>query len=43
MKEVPADGPGVGQTGVLRLTWVRDRLEHVLEHELRETSSATHT
>ena len=35
MKEVPADGTGVGQTAVLRLTWVRDRLAHVLEHELR--------
>ena len=25
---IPAAGPG----GVLRLTWVRDRLAHVLEH-----------
>jgi hypothetical protein len=34
---IPAAGPG----GVLRLTWVRDRLAHVLEHCDNDEPSGT--
>jgi hypothetical protein len=34
---------GMGLTGVLRLTWVRDNLAHVLQHSQTDETSGTWT
>jgi len=35
--------PGAGPSGVLRMTWVRDQLAHVLEHCETDEPSGTWT
>jgi hypothetical protein len=34
---------GMGLTGVLRITWVRDNLAHVLDHSQTDETSGTWT
>ena len=34
---------GMGLTGVLRITWVRDNLAHVLDHSHTDETSGTWT
>ena len=35
--------PGPGLSGVLRMTWVRDQLAHVLDHSSTDETSGTWT
>ena len=35
--------PGAGPSGVLRMTWVRDQLAHVLDHGDTDEPSGTWT